>query len=129
MNKQSIASFILINVLLLLLLRIPATKSVHHVNWTRSEIMDSYGLYMLEWKVVNKEIIFTTTVNTRGFIGLGFSYRHGKMAGSDLVLAWVDDSTGLPNVLVGGFYFFYMNFSNESVIVRYLNKSGTRKNI
>lgn len=100
MKSQSIVSFILVNVLLLLLLRIRATKSVHHVNWTRSEIMDSYGLYLLEWRVDNKEIIFTTTVNTRGFIGLGFSYRHGKMAGSDLVMAWVDDSTGLPNVLV-----------------------------
>lgn len=98
MKRQSFVSFILLNVFLLL--RIKETQSVHHVNWTRSEIMDDYGLYLLEWKVNNNEIIFTTTVNTRGFIGLGFSYRHGKMAGSDLVLAWVDDSTGLPNVLV-----------------------------
>uniref|UniRef100_A0A336L841 CSON004817 protein n=1 Tax=Culicoides sonorensis TaxID=179676 RepID=A0A336L841_CULSO len=99
MKSQSIASFIFSNVILLLLLRIQTTNSVHHVNWTRTEIMDSFGLYLLEWRVDNKEIIFTTTVNTRGFIGLGFSYRHGEMSGSDLVLAWVDDTTGLPNVL------------------------------
>lgn len=76
-----------------------STPAVHH-KWTRSEIMDTNGLYLLEWKIDGKDIVFKVTVNTRGFIGLGFSYKTGLMAKSDLVLAWVDDRTGKPNVLV-----------------------------
>lgn len=88
----------LVVIFLLTLLRCNASS----LHWTRSEIMDPYGLYILEWRVERKEIIFTTTVNTRGYIGLGFSYRHGHMTGSDLIIAWVDDQTGLPNILVSG---------------------------
>lgn len=63
--------------------------------------MDGNGLFILEWNVVDaKEIVFKITANTGGFIGLGFSYKTGKMANSDLVLAWVDDHTGKPSVLV-----------------------------
>jgi hypothetical protein len=72
---------------------------VHH-KWSRTEIMDGNGLYILEWQIDEKDIVFTATVNTRGFIGLGFSHKSDRMAGSDLVLAWVDDRTGKPNVLV-----------------------------
>lgn len=69
--------------------------------WDRTEIMDANGLYILEWNIVDaKEIVFKITANTGGFIGLGFSYKTGKMANADLVLAWVDDHTGKPNVLV-----------------------------
>lgn len=72
-----------------------------HQEWDRTEIMDENGLFILEWNVVDaKEIVFKITANTGGFIGLGFSYKTGKMANSDLVLAWVDDHTGKPNVLV-----------------------------
>ena len=75
---------------------------VQHNNWHRLEMMDPNGLYWLEWwtKANSKEIHFRVTVNTRGFIGLGFSRKSGKMAGSDLVLLWVDDRTGKANVLV-----------------------------
>lgn len=73
----------------------------HHQEWDRTEIMDANGLYILEWNIVDaKEIVFKITANTGGFIGLGFSYKTGKMANADLVLAWVDDHTGKPNVLV-----------------------------
>ncbi|EDS45765.1 conserved hypothetical protein [Culex quinquefasciatus] len=75
-----------------------AIEPVRH-KWTRSEIMDANGLYLLEWKVDHKDIVFTVTVNTRGFIGLGFSHKSERMSGSDLVLAWVDDRTGKPSVL------------------------------
>jgi hypothetical protein len=78
---------------------IPVATPVRH-NWTRTEIMDQNGLYILEWHLENKDIIFTATVNTRGFIGLGFSYKHNRMTNADLVLAWVDDRTGKPNILV-----------------------------
>lgn len=86
--------------LLLPLFTLISAAAKHHVDWTRTEVMDPFGLYILQWKVDRKDIIFTATANTRGFIGLGFSYRHGRMAGSDLVMAWVDDHTGLPNILV-----------------------------
>ncbi|EDS45766.1 conserved hypothetical protein [Culex quinquefasciatus] len=76
-----------------------AIEPVRH-KWTRSEIMDANGLYLLEWKVDHKDIVFTVTVNTRGFIGLGFSHKSERMSGSDLVLAWVDDRTGKPSVLL-----------------------------
>jgi fructose-1,6-bisphosphatase/sedoheptulose 1,7-bisphosphatase-like protein len=66
----------------------------------RSELMDANGLYLLEWHIENKDIIFTATVNTRGYIGLGFSYKHASMTKADLVIAWVDDRTNEPNVLV-----------------------------
>lgn len=73
----------------------------HQQEWDRTEIMDANGLFILEWNIVDaKEIVFKITVNTGGFIGLGFSHKTGKMANADLVLAWVDDHTGKPNVLV-----------------------------
>uniref|UniRef100_A0A182V530 DOMON domain-containing protein n=1 Tax=Anopheles merus TaxID=30066 RepID=A0A182V530_ANOME len=61
--------------------------------------MDPNGLYTLDWHIDQKDIVFTATANTRGFMGLGFSHRSEHMAGSDLVLVWVDDRTGKPNVL------------------------------
>uniref|UniRef100_A0A453Z062 DOMON domain-containing protein n=1 Tax=Anopheles gambiae TaxID=7165 RepID=A0A453Z062_ANOGA len=73
-------------------------EPVHH-RWTRSEAMDPNGLYTLDWHIDQKDIVFTATANTRGFMGLGFSHRSEHMAGSDLVLVWVDDRTGKPNVL------------------------------
>lgn len=75
-------------------------SSSHDHRWLRTEVMDGNGLYILDWKIVEKEIVFRVTVNTRGFIGLGFSLKSGKMSDADLVLAWVDDRTGKPTVLV-----------------------------
>lgn len=75
----------------------------HHSSnhrWMRTEVMDRNGLYILDWRVHNKEIYFRITANTRGFVGLGFSLKSGRMAGADLVMAWVDDRTGKPMVLV-----------------------------
>jgi hypothetical protein len=72
---------------------------VHH-NWTRSEVMDTNGLYTLEWHVHNKEIIFKATVNTRGFIAIGFQYQNMKFIGYDLAVAWVDDRSAKTNILV-----------------------------
>nr|XP_041631596.1 MOXD1 homolog 1 isoform X2 [Drosophila kikkawai]XP_041631597.1 MOXD1 homolog 1 isoform X2 [Drosophila kikkawai] len=73
---------------------------VHHTNWMRHEIMDNNGLYWLQWWVIAKDndVYFEVTVNTRGYIGLGFS-KDGRMPNSDMVLVWVDDSTGQPNAL------------------------------
>lgn len=76
------------------------TASHNHHRWLRTEVMDANGLYVLDWKIIGKEIIFRATVNTRGFIGLGFSTKSGKMADADLILAWVDDRNGKATVLV-----------------------------
>lgn len=81
------------------------SSSHHHSNhrWMRTEVMDRNGLYILDWRVHGKEIFFRITANTRGFVGLGFSLKTGRMAGADLVMAWVDDRTGKPTVLVSSF--------------------------
>lgn len=76
------------------------TASHGHHRWLRTEVMDDNGLFVLDWKIVGKDIVFRVTAITRGFIGLGFSKKTGKMADADLILAWVDDRTGKPNVLV-----------------------------
>lgn len=78
---------------------VDASSHDHH-RWLRTEVMDGNGLYILDWKIIEKEIVFRVTVNTRGFIGLGFSLKSDKMNDADLILAWVDDRTGKPTVLV-----------------------------
>lgn len=83
-------------------------SSSHDHRWLRTEVMDGNGLYILDWKIVEKEIVFRVTVNSRGFIGLGFSLKNGKMSDADLVLAWVDDRTGKPTVLVSKFLIFHI---------------------
>uniref|UniRef100_A0A1A9V9R7 DOMON domain-containing protein n=1 Tax=Glossina austeni TaxID=7395 RepID=A0A1A9V9R7_GLOAU len=88
-----------------------AKDGVHHTDWHRVEMMDSNGLYWLEWWLKSKEIHFRVTVNTQGFIGLGFSRKTGRMSGADMVILWVDDRTGKPNALLSS------NF--ESLPVKY----------
>ncbi|XP_073844167.1 MOXD1 homolog 1 [Musca autumnalis] len=75
------------------------SAGVHHSNWHRIEMMDANGLYWLEWWTKAKDIYFRVTVNTQGFIGLGFSRKSGRMSGADMVLLWVDDRSGKPNAL------------------------------
>ncbi|XP_055310996.1 MOXD1 homolog 1 [Sitodiplosis mosellana] len=70
-----------------------------HSKWFRTEILDGNGLFVLDWKKTPKDIIFRATVNTRGYVGLGFSYKSEKIGESDIILAWIDDRTGEPNVL------------------------------
>ncbi|XP_062127901.1 MOXD1 homolog 1 [Drosophila sulfurigaster albostrigata] len=77
------------------------TNGVRHEKWTRLEMMDSNGLYWLQWWLQDKDIHFKVTVNTRGFIGLGFSRRDGRMSSADMVLLWVDDHSGKANALDG----------------------------
>uniref|UniRef100_A0A182MVU5 DOMON domain-containing protein n=1 Tax=Anopheles culicifacies TaxID=139723 RepID=A0A182MVU5_9DIPT len=108
-NYKQHSRWQILHVTVLLLLLLPALSEglavsskiepVHH-RWSRSEAMDPNGLYTLDWHIDQKDIVFTATANTRGFMGLGFSHRSEHMAGSDLVLVWVDDRTGKPNVLV-----------------------------
>lgn len=76
------------------------SSAVYHANWRRLEMMDSNGLYWLEWWLQDKRIYLRVTVNTQGYIGLGFFRKTGRSAGADLVLLWVDDQTDKPNALV-----------------------------
>lgn len=76
------------------------SAAIHHSNWRRLEMMDTNGLYWLEWWLQDKRIYLRVTVNTQGYIGLGFFRKTGRSAGADLVLLWVDDQTGKPNALV-----------------------------
>lgn len=76
-----------------------ALRSTHH-NWMRTEQMDSNGQFWLDWHLLGRTIYFRITANTQGFVGLGFSLKHNRMADADLVVAWVDDRTGKTHVLV-----------------------------
>lgn len=84
--------------------------------WFRTESLDGNGLFVLDWKVVNKDIVFRITANTRGYIGLGFSHKSEKVGDSDILLAWVDDRTGEPTVLVSNFieYLCYCSKGNTA---------------
>lgn len=77
-----------------------SAHSGQHQKWFRTEILDGNGLFILDWRKTAKDIIFRATVNTRGFIGIGFSYKSEKIGDADIILAWIDDRTGEPNVLV-----------------------------
>lgn len=76
------------------------SHNAQHPKWFRSEVLDGNGLFVLDWRKTEKDIIFRATVNTRGYIGLGFSYKSEKIGDADIILAWIDDRTGEPNVLV-----------------------------
>jgi hypothetical protein len=72
---------------------------IHH-NWTRTEKMDPNGLLQFEWHLRDKEIVFKVTVNSRGFVAIGFLYPNPKISGFDMALAWIHDRTGKANILV-----------------------------
>lgn len=72
---------------------------LHH-NWTRSEKMDPNGILQMQWHLRDKEIVFRVTVNSRGFVAIGFLYPNPKISGFDMALAWVHDRTGKANILV-----------------------------
>jgi hypothetical protein len=79
----------------------PMHPPVHH-NWTRIEKMDPNGLLQFQWHLRDKEIVFKVTVNSRGFIAIGFLYPNPKISGFDMALAWIHDRTGKANILVSG---------------------------
>lgn len=84
-----------------------STHGGTHTRWFRTEILDGNGLFILDWRKTTKDIIFRATVNTRGYIGIGFSYKSEKISDADIILAWIDDRTGEPNVLVNNIYYLW----------------------
>lgn len=87
-----------------------STNPPLHHNWTRSEKMDPNGILQFQWHLRDKEIVFKVTVNSRGFIAIGFLYQNPKFSGFDMALAWIDDRTGKANILVG--FFLHRRVSN-----------------
>lgn len=75
---------------------------LHNSNWTRSEKMDANGILQMQWHVKDKEIVFKVTVNSRGFIAVGFLPNPKyNLHVFDMALAWINDRTGKANILVG----------------------------
>lgn len=75
---------------------------IHH-NWTRIERMDPNGIFILQWHLRNNEIVFKATVNSRGFIAIGFLYQNPRFNAYDIALSWVSDRSGKANILVSKF--------------------------
>lgn len=102
-----------------LFILLPLTTPLSH-NWTRQEVLDGNGLYILEWHVRDQHIVFKTTVNTRGFIALGFINPNVKDA-FDLVLSWVDDRSGKANVLVSFLRYFILKVLISFALLTFVN--------
>ncbi|XP_064605912.1 DBH-like monooxygenase protein 1 [Liolophura sinensis] len=58
-------------------------------NFTHSVELDAENRYHLYWEFDDKNITFEVSVQTLGYVGLGFS-TNGGMAGSDIIIGWVD---------------------------------------
>lgn len=68
--------------------------------FTRYEKLDEDGDVILEWDPSDEEeVIFRVTAKTLGYVGIGFNEKT-NMKGADILLAWVDDHTGIINLLV-----------------------------
>lgn len=68
--------------------------------FTRYEKLDEDGDVILEWDPSDEEeVTFRVTAKILGYVGIGFNEK-GHMMGADILLAWVDDHTGVVNLLV-----------------------------
>lgn len=68
--------------------------------FTRYEKLDEDGDVVLEWDPSDEEeVIFRVIAKTLGYVGIGFNEKT-NMKGADILLAWVDDHTGIVNLLV-----------------------------
>lgn len=70
------------------------------VQFLRRERLDEDGDVVLEWDPRNEEIVtFRVTAKTLGYVSLGFNDR-SSLKGADILMAWVDDATGMAHVVV-----------------------------
>ncbi|XP_078583126.1 DBH-like monooxygenase protein 1 [Branchiostoma floridae x Branchiostoma japonicum] len=58
--------------------------------FTHHAVLDAEGKYHLRWFFDEERITFEATVETRGYVALGFS-PNGGMADSDIVIGWMAD--------------------------------------
>ncbi|XP_044004741.1 MOXD1 homolog 1 [Aphidius gifuensis] len=74
-------------------------RNTNEVNFTRHEILDEDGDVILEWDPTDNDIVtFRVTAKTLGYIGIGFNDKN-HMKGADIIITWVDDHSGTPNLL------------------------------
>lgn len=75
-------------------------KQVRKPKFIRYEVLDEDGDVILEWDPLDEEeAIFRVTGRTLGYIGIGFNEKT-NMKNADMLLAWVDNHTGVVNLLV-----------------------------
>ncbi|GBP39921.1 MOXD1 homolog 2 [Eumeta japonica] len=67
--------------------------------WTHSENLDGKGDIVLRWVNSDGSITFRVEARTKGYLGVGFNSKK-DMRGADLVAAWVDDASGIAQILV-----------------------------
>ncbi|XP_044590094.1 MOXD1 homolog 1-like [Cotesia glomerata] len=69
------------------------------LNFTRHEVLDDLGDVLLEWDISGEDVVtFRVTARTKGYVGIGFN-DNGHMKGADIILTWVDDHSGVVNLL------------------------------
>ncbi|XP_017885001.1 MOXD1 homolog 1-like [Ceratina calcarata] len=74
-------------------------RSTKMPKFTRHEKLDDDGEVVLEWDPTDEEMVtFKVTAKTLGYVGIGFNDKN-HMKGADIILAWVDDHSGAPNLL------------------------------
>lgn len=86
-----------------LILALPAALAglVHREPaWTHSAYLDGARRVRVSWRPRERDVLFQLEAPTKGYVGLGFSH-NGGMAGADIIVAWVDDSSGRAHLLVG----------------------------
>ena len=80
----------------LLLLLLPALISSNtdltKYQFNATLVQDYYWLYW-NFSSIKESISFAVRVRTTGWIGFGLS-PNGQMPGSDVVIGWIDDSSG-----------------------------------
>jgi len=90
-------------------------RSASDCKFSRYEKLDDDGDVVLEWDPSHdEEVTFRVTGKTTGYVGIGFNDK-SSMKGADILLAWVDDHTGVANALVSR-WLFYLNSSRRSLI-------------
>ncbi|XP_054153127.1 DBH-like monooxygenase protein 1 [Oppia nitens] len=84
--------------LIILIIFCKSLQSINQNIWTHNIWLDPYEKYSLKWTVNadNQSIDFLCEVRTTGWIGLGLS-PNGGMKSSDIIIAWIDDNTGITH--------------------------------
>lgn len=79
-------------------------RDAPNCRFSRYEKLDDDGDIVLEWDpLYDEEVTFRVTGKTTGYIGIGFNDK-SNMKNADILLIWVDDHTGVANVLVSRQY-------------------------
>ena len=58
--------------------------------WDHSVYLDDN--YLLQWTVMEPDILFEVQVKTHGYVGFGFSRDGTTIYGADVFIAWIDDA-------------------------------------